>query len=970
MSQNHNVKLRISYKSAYRLLIFTAFIGFNSLLQGQVFQLPGTPLVKNFTTEEINQNLQIFDISQNKSGEMYFATPAGLLEYDGIRWKNYTSGTESDLRTVLYVDDQHIYTGGHGGFGYWSKNNKGVLTITTLFFKHPEKDDPLLPVFTEIHELNGKILFQTFQEIYIYDPVSEGLDKITAIKGFNALMSSKGRVFIQDSGVGLCEIKDNKLLLIDGSDKEKLEIIDVFVRPDDELLIITKNDGIWSWKEGVMSKNNWEINAFIEKHLVNDAQELDDNRLALGTIRKGIYVISSEGNIVLHQEKNKGLLENTISRLYGDLNGNLWIGSERGLSYLQISSNTTYLLDNEGEFGTIFTSHLKDTTLYLGTSQGLFVKSIYQPNSEIELIDESIGQIWKIEEIDNQVLVGSHEGVSIIENNKLKSIHKEGGGWIFRKHPEIDDILYVGFYSGVGIFKKINENWVFIKKWENFGESSRFMEFDNYGQLWVAHPTKGYYRLVLSKDGMDLEKFEFYGVGNTFVQPLAYISKIDNNLIFYNPAGFFNYDPIDNTFIAQKYASQLFKGINDINSISQDGDVFWYSTPKSIGYILRHGSQFVKVQKPFYAIRSKHHNDFNKFEKLKDSIFAIGINGGVVFHRIDATDLDSEKIPPTIRSIELISKKDTILAPIEQNNKLDVPHGNNFIKVRIALPKTPLGYSNKVQYKLKGLKNEWSNLDYVSELNFPGLSQGSYELEIRSGDENGDLSQTVSKSFIVRAPWYLSTMAFIIYALVLILINILYRAYFKRKNKKQIERLKEMEAEKRQREKEKFKLEKLEIDKEVLTLKEENLNLEIKKKNNELASSTLNNLKKNELLTDLIEDIERIDKNVLNSSLHSPIKKVLKKINTHLVDKDDWLTFELHFRNAHSDFFDKLREEHPDLSSNEIKLSAYLKLNLSSKEIASLLNISIKSVEQGRWRLRKKLDLPKDSSLVNYIQSF
>ena len=327
-----------------------------------------------------------------------------------------------------------------------------------------------------------------------------------------------------------------------------------------------------------------------------------------------------------------------------------------------------------------------------------------------------------------------------------------------------------------------------------------------------------------------------------------------------------------------------------------------------------------------------------------------------------------EKIPPTIRSIELISKKDTILAPIEYNQKVEVPHGNNFIKVTVALPKTPLGYSNKIQYRLKGLKDEWSNLDYISELNFPGLSSGNYELEIRSGDENGELSQIVSKVFYVRAPWYLSNVAIIVYVLLLILINILYRAYFKRKNKQQIERLKQVEAEKREREKEKFKLEKLEIDKEVLILKEENLSLEVKKKNSELASSTLNNIKKNELLTKLIEDLNKIAKQKSDSSIQIPIKNVIKKIKTHLVDKDDWLDFELHFRNAHIDFFENLREKHPNLSPNEMKLSAYLKLNLSSKEIASLMHVSIRSVEQSRYRLRKKINLDKDCSLVKYIQ--
>jgi DNA-binding CsgD family transcriptional regulator len=100
------------------------------------------------------------------------------------------------------------------------------------------------------------------------------------------------------------------------------------------------------------------------------------------------------------------------------------------------------------------------------------------------------------------------------------------------------------------------------------------------------------------------------------------------------------------------------------------------------------------------------------------------------------------------------------------------------------------------------------------------------------------------------------------------------------------------------------------------------------------------------------------------------VRKIIKKINSHLLDKEDWLAFELHFRNSHSQFFENLREKHPNLSTNEIKLSAYLKLNLSSKEISSLMNVAITSIEQSRYRLRKKFNLSKEINLSNYIQSF
>tara|TARA_R110002126_G_scaffold291172_1_gene450685 strand:+ start:12660 stop:15527 length:2868 start_codon:yes stop_codon:yes gene_type:complete len=951
-----------------RLFFFLIFFCFSNSLLGQFFNISGTPFIKNFTEEEIKNDLTIFDMSQNTNGEMYFATSSGLLEYDGIRWENYKHGLESDLRAVFYKDETHIYTSGHGAFGYWSKNSKGILEYTSLFFKQPKKNDALLPTFFRIKEIKEKILFQTFQQIYIYDPKTNGIETIDAYKGFNVLFSSKERVFIQDSGLGLFEVKNKERILIIGKDVDQLHITGVFIQDDNELLIVTKNNGVWSWKNEKLSKKDWAINSILEKYLVNDVQEYEKNKLILGTVRNGFFITSLQGEVLLHLEKSSGLIDNTVRRVFIDLNSNLWLGMDNGLSYLQIKSNTNYLIDREGEFGTVFTSHLKDSLLYLGTNQGLFIKNILLPKSRPKLVDSSLGQIWGIQEVDNQILVGSHEGVFLIDDKNLKAIHFEAGAWTFRKHPKLDDILYVGFYSGVGVFKRINGEWVFQKKWEAFGESSRFIEFDNYGELWVTHPSKGYYRLVLSDDGRDLKEFEFYGIANGFVDTYAYFCKIDGNLVFYNPNGFFNYDPIENTFVKSKYSSEVFKGISGINYIYQSGNTFWYSTTKSLGYVTRSIANFNRVSEPFYSIRNKHLLDFNKFEKLNDSIFGIGVRNGMVFHNIKKSETYNS--PPVIRYIKLISTTDTISASINSKDAIEVPSLNNFIKISIAMPKKPLANAKKIQYKLTGLNKDWSSWGYRSELNFPGLSHGSYVLEIRSENENQANSETIKRAFRVRPPWYLTNVSYAIYFLLLVLVNYIYRTYFKRKSLRQIALLKLEEEEKRDRQEEKFQIDRLEAKNKMSVLREENLNLEIKKKNSELASSTLNNIKKNELLTDLITDIEKIDENVLNSSLHHPIKKVIKKINHHLIDKEDWLAFELHFRNAHADFFEKLREKHPALSSNEIKLSAYLKLNLSSKEIASLMNISIKSVEQGRWRLRKKLDLPKESNLVNYIQSF
>lgn len=937
---------------------------------GQLNNQIGTPFVKNFTKKQVKKDLKIFDISQDKNGELYFANPGYLLEYDGFSWKNFSVKDQSDLRAVLYKDDYHIYTAGIGGFGFWYKNKKGNLEYSSLYFKYPSKEAPLLPVFLNIVSSKESIFFQSFQQIYIYNPKNKELNNIPAIKGFSKLFSSNDRVFVQDVSVGLFEIIDSQKTIIKGSENISLDIIGLFEDKADGLLLATKNNGFWYLKNGLLEKKSWQINNEIQQSIITDVKKYTKNRLIIGSLRNGFYIVSKDGHKLAHYNKDNGIANNAVRKLYVDNNHNIWLGTESGVSYFEINSNTEYLLDTKSGFGTVYSSFLKDSSLYLGTYQGLFVKNIKNTLSDPKLVNNSTEQIWEIDEIDGQLLVGSDKGVSVVLDNSLKTIHLEGGAWTFIKHPKIKDLLYVGFYSGVAVFEKTNDQWTFVKKFQNFGESSRFLEFDQYGQLWVAHPSKGYYRLTLSKNGRELNDVEFYGVENSSIETYAYLCKIDGSLIFYNPKGFYLYDAIDNNFTKAKYPSEIFKGIQNINYISQDENIFWYSTQNSFGYVIRNGNNFNKFQEPFHAIWGSHLRDFNNVKKLNNSIYAIGIDNGLIFHKIRKILNKQIQITPTIKSLEFISSKDTIIAPINFKSKLKIPYSNNFLKIKLALPNIPLSHSRQFQYKLNGLENKWSHWTNESEIKLPSLTSGDYLLELRSKTEVNQFSESVKIPFYIAYPWYISRVAKIIYVLFFLMVFIVYRNYLKSRNDKYVSKLKVLEKQKRERQKERFELEKLATDKELLLLKQKNLNLEIKKRDSALASSTLNNIKKNELLKDLVKDIKHIDDQLVNNSLHYLVRKVMKKINNNLINNEDWLTFELHFRNSHSQFFQNLREKHPNLSSNEIKLSAYLKLNLSSKEIASLMNVAITSIEQSRYRLRKKFNLSKEVNLVNYIQRF
>jgi DNA-binding CsgD family transcriptional regulator len=145
-----------------------------------------------------------------------------------------------------------------------------------------------------------------------------------------------------------------------------------------------------------------------------------------------------------------------------------------------------------------------------------------------------------------------------------------------------------------------------------------------------------------------------------------------------------------------------------------------------------------------------------------------------------------------------------------------------------------------------------------------------------------------------------------------------------------------------------------------MKLKNEKLEIDIESKNRELAISTMSLIKKNEFLSTIKTELQE-------NNNPSDLKKVIKIIDNNINNTDDWKLFKEAFDNADKDFLKLVKERHSSLTPNDLKLCAYLRLNLSSKEIAPLLNISPRSVEVKRYRLRKKMDLPPKTSLTNYI---
>lgn len=153
-----------------------------------------------------------------------------------------------------------------------------------------------------------------------------------------------------------------------------------------------------------------------------------------------------------------------------------------------------------------------------------------------------------------------------------------------------------------------------------------------------------------------------------------------------------------------------------------------------------------------------------------------------------------------------------------------------------------------------------------------------------------------------------------------------------------------------------------------LTLQKTSLKEQLEFKNKELTTNVMYLMKKNELLKDVSDRLINLKKNLKKENT-SPVQKIIMDLNT-AKDHDTWEEFELRFQQVYNEFYNQLLQQFPDISSNEKKLCAFLRLDLSSKEICTMTGQSINSLNVARARLRKKLGLNTDDNLTSFLAKY
>lgn len=284
-------------------------------------------------------------------------------------------------------------------------------------------------------------------------------------------------------------------------------------------------------------------------------------------------------------------------------------------------------------------------------------------------------------------------------------------------------------------------------------------------------------------------------------------------------------------------------------------------------------------------------------------------------------------------------------------------------------------YNQQVQpefsYFLEGFDQDWSSWTINTEKEYTNLPAGTYTFNVKSRQSPSHESSICRFSFVIRPPWYQTYWAYGAYFL--LMLGFLYAMLrYQSVRHQKIQEARRLADQQKFEEEQKqmayqHQLELAGSEKELFLLKNEKLEAEIKYKNAELASATMNLVQKKEFILKLKTELQSVQKTFKVGDDNPELKKLLKVLSEEEKLDLEWNQFSQHFNSVHGDFLNILKTRFPGLKPHELRLCAYLRMNLSSKEIAPLMSISIRGVEISRYRLRKKLALPTEINLVQFL---
>ncbi|MBC7935141.1 MAG: regulator [Rhizobacter sp.] len=931
----------------------------------------GLPFIKNYTRFQYKGDTQNWCIDQDSNDHIYFANNAGLFQFDGSTWNKYNMPNHPSVRSLKIGDSGKIYVGGYNELGYFKADEKGALQYNSLLPLLNENIRGQIDFIWKIHQFQNELVFQTFERAYIFNGKTFRL--LEAPNRFQFSFIVKNRLYFQDASLGLLEFKNNALVPLNGTASlNTAEVWGMLSLGNDSLLIATQNKGIFIYTDNNLLAWKSAAGTFLKKNGCLGATIIQKKFFVFNSVLAGVIICDISGNIIQHIHQKKGLQNNTILTSFIDTKNNLWLGLDNGIDFINESTALTYL-GAHYNLGTVYASVIYKNNFYVATNQGLFYRPWNKDSNEtlFSLVEGTTGQAWNIQVIDESLICSHNRGLLLIQGNKTSKTLDKKGYWGIKQIAGHADLFLASQYTGFSVFKKKQQSWQYRNDIEGFNKSSNTFELEG-DDIWMIKDDL-LYQLRVNHDITRFKLVKSFSELARDAKGISIISKLGDHLYFKSRDKFYSYSSERDTFTENKKLTSLFDSIPQIRFIYEDkGKNIWYVSNEALGMFKRQSDgSYQNIVTAFTNLKGSLVMNYTSINVIDNQNVFIGLTNGMAHFNSSLADRIFFKPRVHIRSFSF--GKDTFFfgnnssgIPVKH---FSVPYKSNNVKFIFSSPMYQSPENIEFSYQLAGFSDGWSAWTPINFKEYTNLPEGKYAMHVKVRNSFGVVSNAVVIHFNISPPFYRHIIAYCLYILAGLGIIYFTRLHLKSTVKKQ-HYYETIEQRKVYLEKEaRIKAEQHELEKAIEELEIEKLQINLLSKDRELVNNSFQVVKQNKLLNSIIQKIKNINDDSVDESTQLQLNKLVKTITKELNTDKSWEELEKHIKNVHFDFLRRLKSRYPGISSRELDLSTYLLLNMSSKEIAAIMNISSAGVELARYRLRKKIGLSREENLVSFLMS-
>jgi len=735
----------------------------------------GLPVIKNYTTQEYNGAPQVFGITQDNRGVMYFACGSTIQEFDGVTWRSIPNKNQKTFIDFAKDKNGRIYVTAVDDFGvikFDSSGNSYFHSLANLI-----TDTIKLGFVWSVKLTANMAFFLTYDAIIQYCPENDNILVISAKPddGFLDGFVFNNELYVQYEKGGLVKFVDGKLEQANASSffEEKNYFRTALPFDSSTLLVPTRTEGLLLYQPNK--------NSFPEKFTISNSQFLQNNNIfianvvssqyyVLGSVNKGAVLLDKGGSILQHYQESN-LQSNTIRSIFQDKNHNIWFGLENGISKSENSLDLSFWDKNSGLKGSVYSVIRFNGRVYIATSVKLYF--IDESNEIKEVQNIPVGHNWCFMVFNSsKLLAGSRYGIYEISGDSASLIHEEThAAKLFqsRKNPNRIFSSVLPYFTSL---RYENGKWIYEGRWEGINDQIRGIVEDENGDLWLGTYRDGVIRVTPNYDNITQPKQVRYYNQNHGFESLSDILpfQLNNRIVWGSGNGLYEYNPQTDRFEPYRELGDEFcNGSRSVFSLQQMPDGKIWICPKEnkiddIGYLQPNANgEYSWNYVPFRRIPEM---VIESFYVEPSGIAWVGGSNGLF--RYDLTEDRKDYSQPfncLVRNVTVNS--DSLLYGgnySEQSSEtLSLSYKQNNVKFEFAAPFFDQEDKTLYSYKLNGFDTEWSQYSKQTSKEYNSLREGEYVFEVKARNLFDVESQVASFSFEIRPPWYRTIWAIFLY---------------------------------------------------------------------------------------------------------------------------------------------------------------------------------------------------------------